>query len=181
MTTGDEQIGRNLAQLRGEMSQKELAAEMRRRGWKWSQATVWSIEKGERPLRLTEAQEVAAIFEADLWLLTLEEATLRATRRVRRVELAERALREAIQEYDEARFNLAHELDDATSDYAEAMGQYVEMSAAVIVESEHREARKAAGSTFDRAKTDITIYREQMGVERRWTSKLLNVDYGSAE
>lgn len=43
------------------MSQKDLAERMRERGWKWSQATVWSIEKGERPLRLAEAEDVSAV------------------------------------------------------------------------------------------------------------------------
>jgi hypothetical protein len=43
------------------MSQKELAESMRSLGFRWSQATVWSIEKGERPLRLIEADAVAFI------------------------------------------------------------------------------------------------------------------------
>ncbi|MDH6237041.1 hypothetical protein [Cryobacterium sp. CG_9.6] len=61
MMTPDQQIGRNMAAFRGEMSQKELASQMRTLGWKWSQATVWSIEKGERPLRLAEAEDVTQI------------------------------------------------------------------------------------------------------------------------
>ena len=40
------------------MSQKALADSMRSRGHKWSQATVWSVEQGERPLRYTEAQDL---------------------------------------------------------------------------------------------------------------------------
>lgn len=59
----DEQIGRNLVALRGDLSQKELADRMRKRGFKWSQATVWAIEKGERPLRLTESAALEAIFD----------------------------------------------------------------------------------------------------------------------
>lgn len=31
-------------------------------GHKWSQSTVWSVEKGTRPLRLVEAQSLAEIF-----------------------------------------------------------------------------------------------------------------------
>lgn len=41
------------------MSQQALAEAMRARGWKWSQATVWSIEKGERPLKLAEASDLS--------------------------------------------------------------------------------------------------------------------------
>ncbi|KJL46235.1 hypothetical protein RS84_02862 [Microbacterium hydrocarbonoxydans] len=48
------------------MSQKDLASAMRDRGWKWSQATVWSIEKGERPLRLAEAVDVAWVLDERL-------------------------------------------------------------------------------------------------------------------
>lgn len=43
---------------------------MRDMGWKWSQATVWSVESGKRPLRLAEAQDVASILEVPLDRLT---------------------------------------------------------------------------------------------------------------
>jgi len=69
----DSKIGHNLLILRGEMSQEELADKMRTLGYKWSKATVWSIEKGERPLRLTEAEDVMKILDpssAGLWPLT---------------------------------------------------------------------------------------------------------------
>ena len=41
------------------LSQQDLAARMRVAGFKWAQATVWNVESGDRPLRLTEAAEVA--------------------------------------------------------------------------------------------------------------------------
>lgn len=47
--------------MRGELSQSALADRMRERGWKWSQATVWSVEQGERPLRLAEAVDLAEV------------------------------------------------------------------------------------------------------------------------
>lgn len=40
-------------------SQADLAKAMRERGPKWSQATVWAVEKGDRPLRHSEAIELA--------------------------------------------------------------------------------------------------------------------------
>ncbi|MCK8477206.1 helix-turn-helix domain-containing protein [Microbacterium aurugineum] len=57
----DEQIGADVATARERagMSQKELAGAMTERGFKWSQATVSQIEKGERPLRLTESDHLA--------------------------------------------------------------------------------------------------------------------------
>lgn len=66
MTSNDEHIGQILTLKRGGMSQQALAESMRSLGWKWSQATVWSIEKGERPLRLAEAADVAAIVGIDV-------------------------------------------------------------------------------------------------------------------
>lgn len=55
----DIQIGRNLTGRRGVRSQQALARAMRNRGWKWSQATASAIEKGERPLKLAEAIDLA--------------------------------------------------------------------------------------------------------------------------
>lgn len=36
---------------------------MRARGHKWTQATVWNIERGERPLRLNEATALVEVLE----------------------------------------------------------------------------------------------------------------------
>ncbi len=59
----EEQIGADVATARERagMSQKELAAAMTERGFKWAQATVSQIEKGERPLRLSEADHLAEL------------------------------------------------------------------------------------------------------------------------
>lgn len=62
VAVSDESIGRNLARFRGQMSQKELADAMRLLGWRWNQGTVSSIESGERPLRLAEAEDLARVF-----------------------------------------------------------------------------------------------------------------------
>jgi hypothetical protein len=59
-------IGRQVALLRGDkMSQAAVAEAMQRRGHaKWSQSTVWAVEKGTRPLRLIEAEDLAAVLGA---------------------------------------------------------------------------------------------------------------------
>jgi transcriptional regulator with XRE-family HTH domain len=75
MAITDEQIGANVAILRKGKSQKDIAAAMKERGYKWSQATVWSIEKGERPLRLTEALDLAVVLDADMPLIFQEPAS----------------------------------------------------------------------------------------------------------
>lgn len=62
----DEAIGKNIARLRGDMSQAALAEHMKAKGWKWSQSTVWSVEKGDRPLRLREASDLAVILQASV-------------------------------------------------------------------------------------------------------------------
>lgn len=87
MTTRDEEIGQAVARLRSKrnLTQQALADVMRQRGHKWSQATVWSIEKGERPLRLAEAVGMAEALEASFTELLqpaegslLEDAVLEA-------------------------------------------------------------------------------------------------------
>ncbi len=67
MSEHDEIIGRNLARLRDSVSQTDLASRMRTRGHKWTQPTVVSIEKGERPLRVSEAMDVSEILGVDLY------------------------------------------------------------------------------------------------------------------
>lgn len=59
MSDTDARIGQRLQELRGNMSQAALGEAMVRRGHKWSQATVWSVETGKRPIRLAEAADVA--------------------------------------------------------------------------------------------------------------------------
>lgn len=108
----DEQIGANLIRIRNGLSQKDLADAMRARGFKWSQATVWSVEKGERPLRLTEAEGLGVVLgiNPDLFLATPDELDLHADV----VEFAE--LLEDISELAgaafEAQLRLARAIDD---------------------------------------------------------------------
>jgi hypothetical protein len=64
MLESDSQIGQLIAELRGARTQQSVAAAMRRLGWRWSQATVWSVEKGERPLKLREAADLAVMLGA---------------------------------------------------------------------------------------------------------------------
>lgn len=59
----DEQNGADVTAARGRagLSQKELAAQMSALGFPWTQASVSQIEKGERPLRLTESDHLAEL------------------------------------------------------------------------------------------------------------------------
>jgi transcriptional regulator with XRE-family HTH domain len=56
-TQADRAIGLRFQEMRRnkDLTQDELATRMRERGYKWSKATVWAVESGERPLKLAEA------------------------------------------------------------------------------------------------------------------------------
>lgn len=64
--TSDEVVGSRIARLRGAMSQQELARRMANAGVKWSQSTVWSVETGRRPLRVSEAVVLCDILGVEL-------------------------------------------------------------------------------------------------------------------
>lgn len=83
MSASDEQIGKRLNALRGDMSQAALAAAMADRGHKWSQATVWSVETGKRPLRLAEAQDVSAALDVSVTELLRKDRVEEAARAAR--------------------------------------------------------------------------------------------------
>jgi hypothetical protein len=78
---------------------------MKARGWKWSQATVWSVEKGERPLRLAEAEDIRVIL-GTLWSLTMEDADTRVAIATRQMARADEDLREAVRGFLSARLDL---------------------------------------------------------------------------
>lgn len=106
MTDRDRQIGQNLQQLRGDMSQAALAEKMREYGFKWTQATVWSIEKGERPLRLTEAEAVADVFRTHVAYILTSPEGLQIAARMRAASDAWSALKKAASDYMDAQTDL---------------------------------------------------------------------------
>ncbi|WP_346922120.1 helix-turn-helix domain-containing protein [Glutamicibacter creatinolyticus] len=75
MESIDVSVGANLKEFRGSMPQAELARRMTDRGFKWSQATVYEVERGGRPLKLSEALELAevlGIVPEQLWSGSVE-------------------------------------------------------------------------------------------------------------
>jgi len=78
------------------LSQSELADMMRAEGYKWAQATVWSVEAGERPLRLSEAISVAKCcgFDPALFFGNYKPA---ANEAARGIEISIRALKELLE------------------------------------------------------------------------------------
>lgn len=76
MNLDDSEVGARLATLRGDVSQAALAAQMKEKGFKWSQSTVWAVEKGDRPLRFTEAVAAAEVLNSSIDLLLLDTGAL---------------------------------------------------------------------------------------------------------
>lgn len=67
MSTTGERI-KELREERG-ISQQCVADMLRGAGMKWSQATVWAVEAGERNLRLDEASMLAPLLNTSIdWL-----------------------------------------------------------------------------------------------------------------
>jgi transcriptional regulator with XRE-family HTH domain len=119
----DQNIAANLRTYRdaGNISQDELAQRMADRGFGFSQATVWKIESGQRPVR---ASELIALADS-LGIMSATSLTYKpdATRHRVRLEQANRnaqhayeTLREAAAGYLEAQVELvvaAREAQDA--------------------------------------------------------------------
>ena len=106
-------------------SQSELARRMAERGWdKYTQMTVSRTEKGERPIRLNEAQGLADLFEVDLSTLWLPQTVRRYDTTSRKVEDLSEKLRSLVAEYVEAQSVLAASADKARDDLAEDEWSY---------------------------------------------------------
>lgn len=108
----DRQVGENIAAFRGSLSQATLASAMRDVGWKWSQPTVAAIEKGERPLKIAEAEDLLKILRVD----TLDELVSRPLESIWWNAYDDywkslRSLQAAIRDYLEARWDLAEVAD----------------------------------------------------------------------
>ncbi|MEW1705930.1 helix-turn-helix transcriptional regulator [Microbacterium sp. NPDC089190] len=72
------------------LRQKDLATNMRGRGFSWHQATVGMVENGERPLRVSEAYALAEVIMLELFV-TPDPQTFREAAAFRR-------MRDAMQE-----------------------------------------------------------------------------------
>ena len=110
--TTDAHIGATVQELRERLglTQVRLAEAMAGRGHAWHQQTVVKTEKGLRPLRLTEACDLASVLHVDLPVLAgLEDvhtAHLAVRGHLDRAEEAERALAAAEAAAEAARTSL---------------------------------------------------------------------------
>lgn len=136
MSDRDEEIGQNLARFRGERTQQDIADAMRSMGYKWSQATVWSVEKGERPIRLTEAMDIAHVLHVDLSDLfsTQQESVLRVA--LTNMAPASKRLEEAATSYEHLQLILALAADifPHSERYETELRDWLDLSASDVVE-----------------------------------------------
>jgi len=106
-----------MAILRGDRTQQAVADEMRRRGWRWSQATVWSVEKGDRPLRLAEAEDLATVLGTpSVHAFLTEPMGARIQQGARRASNAYQAIVESVWECLDAQDALKVQLKHAQED-----------------------------------------------------------------
>ncbi|AZL13747.1 hypothetical protein CXR25_13680 [Brevibacterium aurantiacum] len=70
----DQAIGERVKSARGSTAQTVVAKEMKELGHKWSQATVWAVEKGERSLKLPEGRDLAMILGVSVLDLLEDQA-----------------------------------------------------------------------------------------------------------
>ncbi|MFI6031614.1 helix-turn-helix domain-containing protein [Amycolatopsis magusensis] len=71
----DQNVATNLRAFRerGGVSQEELAQRMSERGFGFSQATIWKIESGQRPVKISEAVALSDALDLPSWInLTAE-------------------------------------------------------------------------------------------------------------
>lgn len=106
-TERDKTIGKNVQRYRGDKSQQWLADEMRELGYRWSQATVWAVEKGTRALQLSEATDLAPILGLnDAAELAVTEEDAKLFKKAAEVARRRRRLREAMEQYLDDRAEL---------------------------------------------------------------------------
>lgn len=120
----DKRIGRNVATFRGDRSQQAIADEMRARGWRWSQATVWAVEKGERPLKLAESIDLEDVLGVRLSSFTSSEPAVQVSAAIHRASDAHAELQTATRAYIEATTALEALIEDAQEEGVELSGVY---------------------------------------------------------
>lgn len=150
---------------------------MRTRGWKWSQATVWAVEKGERPLRLAEAEDLVSILRqesplgADAVLLRDDIVTL--------VVLAHGRVLDAYDAIAEAVLHLRKEQEELARLYGTAVVRGSEMDlhglaaihgglAAELAEDAVDEGNRGWLGSGDEAGDDVDIREWFDGEDTPW-------------
>lgn len=109
----DAVVGKNITELRGARSQSDIAEGMRSKGFKWSQTTVWELEKGKRSLKYLEAISLAEVLDTNVSFLS-------------EVPDGYRILRDATQAWQDFE-DVSDRLLDLLAEFREAKGQISEV------------------------------------------------------
>lgn len=162
----DATIGANVAILRGERTQKFIADEMRKRGVKWSQTTVWEIESGKRSLKAKEAKILAGVLNTTVDRLFDETATTRVRfvieRGIRKVKSAEIAASDALEKYALVRTQAFALADEALTELEESG---VDHDEALWIQAQHlkRLATKSLEEALEQRAQAIAKAKETFG------------------
>lgn len=157
MDSEDVQIGERLQALRGPViSQAGLAHAMKERGHdKWSQATVWAVESGKRPLRLTEAVSIADFLHVNVGDLVQQTEA----------GLAMNAIRDATTEVSK----IADDIRAKTLDFEDARTSLRDLVSSLDVQS----VRRWSDSEQARLRSLLT----EAQVQLKWsTEQIVSVD-----
>lgn len=174
----DQRIGENIAAYREPRSQEWLAEQMRSRGHeKWSQSTVWSVEKGKRPIRFTEAADLVQIlglrYVEDL-MRTKSEAVL--SRTTADLKEAGRKLRDAAAAYDQVYDYLNRVLFLIEAGRPGFYGAHVtEADFGDVVEAQDSPVFQEAEGELAQGFIDL-LMSDELGVIRSFAGKLANYD-----
>lgn len=113
----ERQFARNMQKMREGQgwSQSELARKMVEAGWSnYNQMTVSRTEKGERPIRLSEAKALARIFGSHVEEMSASDERYSVNVALKATASAYEALAEAAKEFLQAQNELSIRADSAT-------------------------------------------------------------------
>jgi len=141
----EDHFAANLRLLRDhrELSQESLAKQMTERGYRWQQATVYKIEKGERRMQLGEALAVAAILGVPVDRMAEGTGDIVALSKIKKAlaELADlrQRLERNVQAYESTRRQL-RSMTDQSDPWSEVSTGVM----AMLTDQERQEIEEAA-------------------------------------
>jgi hypothetical protein len=160
MAALDDRIGDNVARLRGDLSQRAVAQEMKRRGWKWSHVTLVTIESGERPLRLSEAVDLANVLHTDVRLLFEPTGNVALHEAMTKLDAERRSLESAVHRFALGVVNAVSALGDV--ELAEDQEQSLrEAAVATALDVVHKVLDETPSFVWDDIRRDVGLVPDE--------------------
>lgn len=169
----DGRIGDNVARLRKGRSQREVASEMKKRGWRWSHVTLVAIEGGERPLRLSEAVDLAAVLDTDVRLFFEPTGNIAWNDAYMQLSSAQRSFKDAVVTYSLGVTQAISGLGDVdlTSEQEESLQDLASVTAMDLVGEPGTEGILEVGESLERE--DLDAFDPLIAERMRRTSRRL--------